>query len=54
MPTYSLNTHTPDQPIDRPRLLHWFVDLTAPRTDSLPKAEMIFMTFRELSPNAFR
>jgi hypothetical protein len=32
-PTYSLNTHAPDQPIDRSRLPHWFVDLAAPCRD---------------------
>jgi hypothetical protein len=52
-PLIRSTTHTPDHPIHRSQFLHWFVDLTAPSIDSLPKARLIFMTFRELFPTAF-
>ena len=45
MPSYSLNTHAPDQTPLRPPLLHSLLDLAAPgRYDVKPKA--IFMSFR--------
>ena len=47
-PTVLLNTHAPDHPIHRLQRLHWFVDLTARATDSLPNTNPIFMTSREL------
>jgi hypothetical protein len=48
-PIIRSNTHAPDQPIERPRLRHWTVDLTAPRRAYSRKRATIFMIFRELS-----
>jgi len=45
MPSYSLNTHAPDQTPLRPLLLHSLLDLTAPGRCYL-KLGPIFMTFR--------
>jgi hypothetical protein len=45
MPTYSLNTHAPDQTPLRPLLLHSLLDLTAPGRYYV-KLAPIFMTFR--------
>jgi hypothetical protein len=45
MPSYSLNTHAPDQTPLRPLLLHSLLDLTAPGRCYL-KLEAIFMAFR--------
>jgi uncharacterized protein (DUF736 family) len=38
----------PDQPIDRPRLHHWTIDLAAPRRCHSRKRATIFIRFREL------
>ena len=45
MPSYSLNTHAPDQTPLRPLLLHSLLDLTAPCLCHL-KLRTIFMSFR--------
>src|SRR6516164_1445216 len=52
---FAQQTHTPDQPIHRSRLLHWFDWISSLRaSDSVPKAGLIFIAFRELIPNVIR
>ena len=37
-PTHSLNTHTPDHPIQRSQSPHWHADLAAPNRHQSPKS----------------
>jgi len=51
-PTYSLNTHAPDQPTCRPRLLHWTFDLAAPGHRQCGKGTIDFHDFSRAPTDA--